>query len=131
MSIKDISDELIRIAYSEREDRYALVKKIKSNLEFIPANELQQNEKELISNILDEILAENSEKLVKKETEIVVNEPEIIVDENPIIETNETSETNETNETKETKETKKVEKVDSEDIEKIVKGELSFLDDIF
>lgn len=89
MSVKEVSDELIKIAYSEKSDRYSLVQDLKSKLDKIPTSEIQQSEKVLISQILDDILNDAKEpniaikvvnKKPKKETEIIVKEPEIIVE---------------------------------------------------
>jgi hypothetical protein len=88
MSIKEVSDELILIAYADKIDRYSLVQDLKSKLDNIPTSEIQETEKVLILGILDDILEEVQEvtkpkvvaKKPKKETEIVVEEPEIIVE---------------------------------------------------
>lgn len=88
MSIKEVSDELIKIAYSEKKERYSLVQELKIKLNNISTSEIQEAEKFLILGILDDILEEKQEivkpkivpKTPKKETEIIVKEPEIIVE---------------------------------------------------
>lgn len=88
MNFKEISDELILIAYADKEDRYYLAKDLKEKINSFSSSKIQESEKILILDIIDGILEEPKEvaklKLVpktpKKDTEIIVQEPEIIVE---------------------------------------------------
>lgn len=88
MNFKEISDELILIAYADKEDRYYLAKDLKEKINSFSSSKIQEAEKILILEILDDILEDKQEivkpKIVaektKKENEIIVKEPEIIVE---------------------------------------------------
>jgi len=54
-SLQDIADSLIRIAYTDKQDRYSWIPLLATKLKSVPSSEISNEQRELISEILDSL----------------------------------------------------------------------------
>ena len=55
ISLQDIADSLIRIAYADKEERYSLIPLLANKLKSVPSSEITNEQRLLISEILDSL----------------------------------------------------------------------------